>query len=151
MERLPEVEKAMIDYFTQHASDAAEGIQVLPGVPELLRKLKVGRGLEWRRSALSCFSFLSLQNSIISHCAPLVAGAWLCTHLPGDRQPGAHRLEQDAGTRGEKRHTHVLQGLVARELHHTLFGLLNLSAPWRLLLTSGSGSVHRAQLWWLWQ
>ena len=45
MERLPEVEKAMINYFTQHASDAAEGIQVLPGVPELLRKLKVRSGL----------------------------------------------------------------------------------------------------------
>ena len=36
--------QVMIDYFVTHSSDAAEGIEILPGVAELLGRLQVGWG-----------------------------------------------------------------------------------------------------------
>ena len=41
LQRLPEVEKVMVDYFVANSANAAEGIEILPGVAEVLQRLKV--------------------------------------------------------------------------------------------------------------
>lgn len=39
--RLPEVEKVMVDHFLANSATAAEGIEILPGVAEVLQRLQV--------------------------------------------------------------------------------------------------------------
>lgn len=41
MEKLPEVEAAMIEFFTTRTEEATVGLAILPGVRELLTRLKV--------------------------------------------------------------------------------------------------------------
>ena len=43
MSKLPELEAAMNAYFEEHIGDAGLGLEVLPGVAELLKALKVRR------------------------------------------------------------------------------------------------------------
>lgn len=45
MEKLPELKAAMVRYWEAHAGEAGEGLEVLPGVVELLKSLKVCRAL----------------------------------------------------------------------------------------------------------
>lgn len=40
--QLGDLQNAMIDYFREHKKDAANGLELLPGVKELLAMLKVG-------------------------------------------------------------------------------------------------------------
>ena len=41
MARLPEVEKAMVEFSLAHAEDASLGLTILPGVQQLLETLQV--------------------------------------------------------------------------------------------------------------
>jgi len=45
MGKLPEMEAAMNAYFEDHVGDAGLGLEVLPGVVELLKALKVREGI----------------------------------------------------------------------------------------------------------
>lgn len=42
MEKLPQAQAAMIEYFTTRTEEATLGLAILPGVRELLTRLKVG-------------------------------------------------------------------------------------------------------------
>ena len=42
MAKLPEMQAAMVEYFTAHSERAGQGLELLPGVKELLLVLKVG-------------------------------------------------------------------------------------------------------------
>jgi hypothetical protein len=41
MEKMPQVKEAMNEYFLKHGSGASEGLEALPGVADLLKRLKV--------------------------------------------------------------------------------------------------------------
>ena len=51
MGKLPEMEAAMNAYFEDHVGDAGLGLEVLPGVVELLKALKVREGFDMHTSA----------------------------------------------------------------------------------------------------
>lgn len=65
MAKLPEACQCMIDYFLSHqaASGSLEGLAVLPGVVELLTRLKVGCQDEHLKHQISLYGFYRLETA----------------------------------------------------------------------------------------
>lgn len=117
--QLPALKQAMLAHFEANRGNAGNGLQLLPGVLQLMQTLKVFK--------------MEYQNHACVHTRTQTGNGWRC-HLPRHGQLGGHWVGQNAGT-GLVRSVYWC---VVRKVLHVQSIIVHVTAP----AFGGFGSDH---------